>query len=136
MPLKLKILTPEGVVVDREVDSFSATGLEGEFEILPGHIPFLSALRTGPASYLQGIDRYFLALGEGYAEVYRDEVTVFVDKAVKAEEIDFEKAKAEEEKAKSELAKKLPMDSPDFKKYQKLLRRAQTKLFVASKAGR
>ena len=45
--LHLEIVTPERVLVSREVDTVVAPGTEGEFGILPGHIPFLSGIIPG-----------------------------------------------------------------------------------------
>jgi F-type H+-transporting ATPase subunit epsilon len=45
--LYLEVVTPDKVLVSREVDTVVAPGTEGEFGILPGHIPFLSGILPG-----------------------------------------------------------------------------------------
>ena len=42
--IKLEVVTPDQVVVSEMVDAVVATGMEGEFGVLPGHIPFLASL--------------------------------------------------------------------------------------------
>ncbi|MCY4568642.1 MAG: F0F1 ATP synthase subunit epsilon, partial [Candidatus Poribacteria bacterium] len=43
----LEIRTPEQSVYEADVTSVSAPGVEGNFQILAGHIPFLTALEVG-----------------------------------------------------------------------------------------
>ena len=41
----LKISTPEGDVFNQEVVKISARGTEGEFAVMAGHIPFVTAVK-------------------------------------------------------------------------------------------
>ena len=43
MPLKLKVITPEKILIDTEVDEFYSTATDGDFGIMPGHIPYDSS---------------------------------------------------------------------------------------------
>ena len=45
--LGVNLVTPRGVVAHTDADSVQAPGELGEFELLPGHIPMLTALRPG-----------------------------------------------------------------------------------------
>ena len=45
--IMLEIVTPERVVVSEEVEEVVLPGIEGEFGVLEGHIPFLTALKVG-----------------------------------------------------------------------------------------
>ena len=49
--LKLEIVTPDKLVLSEAVDYVGAPGFEGEFGVLPNHIPFLSALQIGNLYY-------------------------------------------------------------------------------------
>ncbi len=69
MSLHLEIVTPKGSVVDVEVSEVALPGKLGEFGVLDGHIPFLSALKPGVVRYLEGGEWKQLAIGSGYAEV-------------------------------------------------------------------
>ncbi len=42
--LNLKIITPERIVLEREVEGVTAVAIDGEFSILPRHEPLVSAL--------------------------------------------------------------------------------------------
>ena len=52
--MKLKIITQERVVFDEEVDEIYSVGTDGEFGILKGHIPMMTALAIGVTRAKQG----------------------------------------------------------------------------------
>ncbi|MBU52684.1 MAG: ATP synthase F1 subunit epsilon [Deltaproteobacteria bacterium] len=135
MSLQLRIVTPDGEVVSTQVDTVRITGVEGEFGILPGHLPFLSGLEVGPAAFEVGkITRYF-ALGQGYAEVFQDNVNVFVETADEATDIDEDSAKkmlAEAEETLKSLEDDI--DSQEYKSAHLLQKRALTQLDIAKLA--
>lgn len=43
----LEIVTPEAILFSSEVDSFTAPGVNGEFQILNNHAPIVSILKEG-----------------------------------------------------------------------------------------
>ena len=45
--INLKIITHENEVFNEDVDAIYSKGVDGEFGILPDHIPFMSALDIG-----------------------------------------------------------------------------------------
>ncbi len=45
--LKLEIVTPYGLILSEDVDEVSCTGSEGDFGVLPGHVPFFTTLKIG-----------------------------------------------------------------------------------------
>ncbi len=94
MPLKLSIVTPHGTVIDESVDDVVAPGTEGEFGVLPGHAPFLAAIRAGVVRYQSGGRSHYLAVSTGFAEVAGDHVVLLARTAEKVEEIDRERAEA------------------------------------------
>ena len=49
---RLQIVTPSGTVFDDEVSAFSARGLEGDFAVLAGHVPFVTYVREGRCSLI------------------------------------------------------------------------------------
>ena len=49
--LTLEIVTPDKMVLREEVEYVGAPGINGEFGVLPNHIPFLSALGIGGLYY-------------------------------------------------------------------------------------
>ena len=90
--LKIELVTPYKKVLSEEVDEITASGALGEFGILPGHAPFLTSLKIGELSYKKDNSTFHLAVNWGYFEVTDDKVTVLVETAERADEIDLERA--------------------------------------------
>ncbi len=133
--MKLEIITPNGRIVETEVDEVTATGTLGEFGVLPGHAPFLTSLRIGELVYKNNGVAEHMALNWGYFEVKDDRIIVLVETAEPAEAIDLERAKAAMGRAESALRKLHPEDK-QFKIYEAALERALIRMQVASKAAR
>jgi F-type H+-transporting ATPase subunit epsilon len=92
--LKVNLVTPQGPVAQTETDAVIAPGRLGEFEVLPGHIPFLSELHTGVLRIGEKQDVSYYAVGDGFLEVEPSgEVQVLCDRALPAADIDMEEAK-------------------------------------------
>lgn len=91
MALHLEIVTPKGSVVDLTTEEVILPGKLGEFGVLDGHIPFLSALKPGVVSYRAGNEFRRLAIGSGFAEVGAGhKVLVLTDVHARPEDIDAE----------------------------------------------
>jgi len=113
--MRLSVTTPRGALVDTDVEEVTATGELGEFGVLPGHVPLMSALKPGVLWY-KGKDRAgVLAIGQGFLQVAplpqaddraggRDRVLVLVDQAVTAKDVDRASAEKDLAAAERELA--------------------------------
>ena len=101
--IELEIVTPAGVVVREDVDEVQAPGILGHFGVLPGHRPFMSQLRAGELRYRVGKDDHFVAVHWGFAEVLSNKVTVLVETAEIAGDIDLERAASAKERAEARL---------------------------------
>ena len=109
--LNLVIVTPAGSVTKTEVTELQAPGVLGEFGVLPGHIPFLSAIGAGVLTYVEAGKPRVLAVGPGYVEIGVGEaVVVLTESSATPEEIDLEAARQEEAAATGELARLSPVD--------------------------
>ena len=97
--ITLEIVTPDKMVLKEEVDYVGAPGINGEFGVLPNHIPFLSALGIGSLYYKLNGKKYYVFVAGGFAEVSPTKVTVLAEVAEKAEEIDLERARKAQERA-------------------------------------
>jgi F-type H+-transporting ATPase subunit epsilon len=101
--IKLEIVTPERIVVAEDVDEVVLPGIDGEFGVLQGHIPFLTALKVGVLTYKSDGAEEHLAVSWGYVEVTADNVKVLAETAEKATEIDLSRAKVAKEAAEKIL---------------------------------
>ncbi len=133
--LKLEMVTPYKRVLSEEVDEVTAPGTVGELGLLPGHTPLLTNLKIGELSYRQGGQNYHVAVNWGYLEVEDDTVTVLVETAEPADQIDLERAKAALGRAEAALKKLAPEDK-DFLVMQAALERAMIRIQVAGRQGR
>jgi F-type H+-transporting ATPase subunit epsilon len=132
--LKLEMVTPYKKVVTEEVDELTAPGLAGELGILPGHTPLLTPLKVGELDYKIGNETYFVAVNWGYLEVVEDTVTVLVDTAEKADEIDLDRAKAALGRAQAAL-EGLSHEDKQYKLQEAALQRAMNRIQVANKGS-
>jgi F-type H+-transporting ATPase subunit epsilon len=130
----LEVVTPARVVLKREVDMVVLPGSEGEFGVLPGHIAFLSGILPGELRYTAGTEKGYVALSSGFAEVFNNKVSVLVDAAEKAGDIDLERAKKAIERAKQRLGQDRSSEEIDFLRAESAMRRAMVRVKVAEKA--
>jgi F-type H+-transporting ATPase subunit epsilon len=133
--LKLTLVTPYRKVLEEEVDEITATGTLGEFCVLPGHAPFLSSLKVGELCYKMSGVTHSMALNWGYFEIENDTVTILVETAETAEDIDVERARAALGRAEEALKKLAPEDK-SYKVMEAALERALIRVQVAAKAAR
>ncbi|HAK89316.1 MAG TPA: F0F1 ATP synthase subunit epsilon [Nitrospiraceae bacterium] len=126
--LKLDIVTPHGLVLSEEVDEVAATGTEGEFGVLPGHVPFITTLRIGMVVLRKGGNTEYVFVSSGYAEVSPDKVVILADSAEKSEGIDVERAKAAMKRAEERLRK---AEEIDFARATASLERATIRIQIA-----
>jgi F-type H+-transporting ATPase subunit epsilon len=126
--LLLEIVTPQGLVFSEEVDEVNATGSEGEFGVLPGHVPFMTTLKIGMLNCKKGSEVKYFFVSWGYAEAGPEKVMILADSAERAEDIDVERAKAAIKRAEERLKK---ADDVDFARAESALERAVTRSQIA-----
>ena len=120
----LEIVTPQGLVFSEEVDEVTAPGSEGEFGVLPGHVPFVTTLKIGILTCKKGNESKFFFVNWGYAEVGHEKVMILADSAEKSEEIDLERAIAARKRAEERLKH---AENVDFARAESALERAVTR---------
>lgn len=77
--LKLKIVSPEKIVFNGEVQSVTVPGTAGEFEILVDHAPIISSLEKGKVTYVTTEGPFSLNVRGGFVSVQKNEVNVCVE---------------------------------------------------------
>ncbi|PLX81578.1 MAG: ATP synthase F1 subunit epsilon [Desulfuromonas sp.] len=130
--LRLDLVTPYKRVLSEEVDEVTAPGSIGEFGVLPDHTSLLTTLKVGELTYKQGNETFHVAVNWGYVEVEDNVMTVLVETAEPADEIDLERAKAALGRAEEAL-KTLSGDDKKFKVMEAALERAMIRVQVAGK---
>ncbi len=128
--IRLDIVTPQGLVISEGVDEITATGSEGEFGVLPGHVPFITTLKVGMLILKKGNAAEFVFVNSGYAEVTSEKVVILADSAERAEDIDVERAKAAMKRAEERLQH---ADKIDFERANAALERAAIRIQIADR---
>ena len=77
--LKLRIVSPEKVVYNGEVESLKVPGMVGEFDILDNHAPINSTLVNGTVVYTTKDGSQSLPVKGGFVEVKKNEVSLCVE---------------------------------------------------------
>lgn len=129
--IRLELVTPYKRVLSEEVDEVTAPGSVGEFGVLPDHTSLLTTLKVGDLSYKQGGTTFHVAVNWGYVEVEDDVMTVLVETAEPADQIDVERAK-EALKRAEEALKTLSSEDKKFKVMEAALERAIIRVQVAN----
>jgi F-type H+-transporting ATPase subunit epsilon len=126
--LTLNVVTPSGglEVARDDVDMVVAPGIEGDVGFLPGHLPFMTRLRTGD-------DLHIMAVSEGYLEVTPTKVIVLAEAAEMPEDIDVQRALEAKRRAEAILASG-NYSQADLNRATASLRRALLRLKIASQS--
>jgi F-type H+-transporting ATPase subunit epsilon len=127
---QLEIVTPEKLVVKEAVDEAQIPGLDGYLGILPGHAPLITELGVGVITYRAGGTTKTLSVAWGFAEVLQDKVTILAETVERPDEIDVARAQQAKERAEQLLKSNDP--ELDYDRTQDDLRRAETRLKVAT----
>ncbi len=132
--IQLEIVTPQKAVVKEEAQIVMAPGSLGEFGVLDGHTPFMTALKTGDVRYTDagGTERHVFVSG-GFAEALPNKVTVLAESAERRRDIDLERAKSALERAERRLAD--AKSDFDLVRAKAALARAIMRMQMASKKG-
>lgn len=124
---RLRIVTPERLLIDEDVEEVTAPGAAGEFGVLPDHITFLTVLAPGRLVYKSGGRRHVLAIFGGYAEVADNVMTVLADGAELIAEIDASRAEQALRDAEAKLAGLDPTE-PDFALLRRVVEQSTARL--------
>ena len=136
--LKLKIVTPERLILEEMVDQVSLPTTEGEITILPDHIPLIAGMASGDVVAFSNGEHVPMAVVGGFVEVKKGidkntEVAVLADFAEHVSElsdVEIEKAKARAEELRKQMENKQVVD---FEHFAAELERSLTRVKIADK---
>jgi F-type H+-transporting ATPase subunit epsilon len=77
--LRLKVISPEKVIFDGEVESLKVPGTLGSFEVLDNHAPIISSLVKGEVEYKGKDGAQKLDIEGGFVEVKKNEISLCVE---------------------------------------------------------
>ncbi len=134
--LKLKVVTPDKILVDEIVDNVSIPTTTGMVTVLNKHIPLVSTIKAGELVIRKG------GAGIGYA-VYKGlvnvrlhnkgltEVVVLLERGESVEDLDHERAEEALKRAKALAEEK--EDDVDFGLFESLVEKEMNRVKVALK---
>lgn len=81
--MKLQVMLPSRILIDREVKKVGAESVHGGFVILPRHIDFATSLTPGLVSFVDTAgDEHFLAVDEGVCVKRGDTLFIATSNAI------------------------------------------------------
>lgn len=127
----LEIVTPDRKFFSGEVEMLVLKTPEGEIGILKDHMPMVVAVAIGPIRIQKDGDWLEAVLSEGFMKIMQDKTVILVDTAEWPNEIDINRAKAAQDRAKERLQSQL--SRVEYMRTQAALQRAFSRLQVSSK---
>lgn len=128
--LTVSVVTPDGQVLEEDVNMVSCKAESGELGILPGHIPLVAPLKIDLVRLKRGNEEEIITVNGGFLEVRPDKVTILAKSAEKLVDIDVQRA----EKAKERALRLLDSKSDDIDRLraESALHRAINRIKLAS----
>ena len=127
--LYLKVVTPDKLFFEGEIDMLVARTIEGDVGILLNHSPLVTILDIGRLVIKDGDERKIAACAGGYIDVRNNNITVVSDACEWEEEIDINRA----ERAKERASKRLEDKGTDTFKAELALKKAINRINVRNK---
>ena len=103
---KIAIITPERVFYEGDASMVEFNTVEGEIGVLPQHIPLTTVIAPGICTISEAEGKKTAAIHAGLAQILPDKVTLLAEIAEWPEEIDLERARSAEDRARERLAAK------------------------------
>lgn len=129
--IHLKIITPEKIVFEDDVDFISAQGTKGSFGIYPNHVPFMSVLAVDTAKVVKDDKEMIFSIIGGAFQLKNNEAIILTEVAENGEDIDTARAELAKERAEAKLAS--AQSSAEAKRANMAIAKAMARLKAARK---
>jgi len=130
--MQLEIVTPEKTIYTGEVDEIVVNTADGEIAVLPHHVNLMTKVLPGEMTLKISGKTQYLAITGGFLEVINNKISLLADYAVRAEEIEINKALEAQKRAEDIIKKKESgITAQDFANAQAELAKAILELKVA-----
>lgn len=103
---KVEIITPDRIFYRGEATMIEFTTTEGEIGVFKDHIPLTTVLAPGIVTITEPEESKCAVVHAGFAEILGDKVTLLAETAEWPEEIDLERARKAEDRARERLNRK------------------------------
>lgn len=125
----LEVVTPEGLMVDEQVESCIVRTTEGDLGILHGHTDYMAPIEVGQIRVKRESGYQTAAVADGFVQVTGEATKVVVTTFEWSENIDVERAKAAKQRATDALETAQTPELASLAKYR--LKKARNRLKVA-----
>jgi F-type H+-transporting ATPase subunit epsilon len=137
--LKLKVITPDKVIVDEVVDSVSLPTTSGMITILSKHIPLVSIIKAGEMTIKKADSGIGYSVYKGLVNVRPHlkgitEVVVLLERGEMVDELDAERV--EEALARAQAMRDEKVDDEDFSLFEGLVEKELNRVKIAKKYRR
>ena len=131
----VSVVTPDGPAYEGDAQMIIVPGAAGEIGVLARHAPLIATLQAGSTRvHVSDSEILEFATGPGFFQVLQDRAIALVDDAVKAEEIDFDRAQRQLDEARAELeAIESGESTADRWQVEQRIRHAENQLGVAGR---
>ena len=118
----VELITPERLAFSEKVEEVYVPTPTGTIGILAHHEPLFTALSEGEIKIVAGKKEYFLAIGGGFMQVTKKNVSILVSRAMHADEINETEIKKAQQSAKEALLRKVKGE--ELESAQAIMRRS------------
>ena len=125
----LKVIASDKIFFDGKAEVLIIPGIDGESAILAHHENMVIAINIGDMKFRLEDNTWVNAVvGQGFAQIMNNRVSVLVDTAERPEDIDAARAQEALERAKEQLRQKQSLR--DFRLSQASMARAMSRLKI------
>ena len=124
----LRIITPDRVFYEGEVEMVEFNTTEGEIGVLPGHIPMTVVVKPGILTITEQEEQKEAALHSGFAEILPEGIVILAEVVEWPSEIDLERAEEAKERAEERIQENAP--ETDMMRAEAALLRAIARISV------
>jgi F-type H+-transporting ATPase subunit epsilon len=137
--LKIRVITPDKVLIDEIIDSVSIPTTSGVITVLSKHVPLVSTIKSGEMVIRKAGSGIGYAVFKGLVNVrpHRKgltEVVVLIERSEHVEELDH--ARAEEALARARSLALEKDDEEDFALFEGLIEKELNRVKIARKYGK
>lgn len=104
----LRIITPDRVFYEGDIEMVEFNTTEGEVGVLPGHIPMTLVIKPGILTITEAEETKEAALHSGFAEILPEGVVILAEVVEWPSEIDLERAEDARERAEERIKEHAP----------------------------
>jgi len=131
--IKFKIITPEKIVFDQEVDQVTLPVTNGQVTILPNHQSYIASIKAGEIMFRNKKEEVYVAVSGGFIEFDNNNLKVLADRAERAEEIDEKRAEEARVRAEELKKQKINVSEEEYARIAVLVEKEINRVRVARK---